>query len=142
MPSKLPVCEAVLLLVLFASLANAQTPIGPRPMNSTSIQALAIYQANIYTSDEMPDSQITYNVTDPAVIDALFAGIAFSTELDCDLLEADDNTYMYVKFHDGTRKVFDFFFLDSHLALKDRRVPCYWVNDETRKLLATYKQLR
>ena len=129
------------LIVLMAALtASAQTLPGPQPLSSATIQALAIYEANIHTSDELPDHLVNYNVTDPAVINAIFSGIDFSTELDCALLQADNYTYMYVKMRNGTRKVYDFFSLDSHVALKDRRVPCYWVSEAARSVLAAHNQ--
>ncbi|HEX7182109.1 MAG TPA: hypothetical protein VF756_09725 [Thermoanaerobaculia bacterium] len=129
------------LLVLLAATAGfAQTPVGPRPLSSASILALAIYEANIHTSDELPDHLVNYNVTDAAVVDAIFSGIDFATELDCTLLEADKYTYMYVKMRDGSRKVYDFYAIDSHVALKDRRVPCFWVSESARSVLAAHKQ--
>lgn len=142
MPRQSAVLGMLPLLAVLAGPVAAQTPPGPQPLSSATIQALAIYEANIHTSDELPDHLVSYNVTDAAVIDAIFSGIDFSAELDCSLLQADNYTYMYVKMRNGTRKVYDFFAVDSHVALKDRRVPCYWVNEAARSVLDDHKQPR
>ncbi len=125
----------------FMSLLTMETA-NAAELGSGTVEKLAIYEANVNTSDELPDDEVVYNVIDPDTINSILAGIELSVERNCLELEAANTSYMYVKFKDGTRKVYHLFLLDSHLALKDQRHTCFFIEESSRSLIISIKQGR
>lgn len=126
-------CGAALLLAMAPAPLHAG-------LSSANVAAVAIYKATNTSTDSLPDNLVNYNITSPAMIDALFAGIHLEEELDCTGMESKNSAYLYVKLHDGSRKVYHAFLLNSHVALKDRRVPCFWVDDPVQQLITDNAQ--
>ena len=126
--------RALMLLLAATTTAAAQVP------NPDYVQAVAIYRVDVGVSDDLPDVQVNYNVTDPAVIAGLFAGIESDTMRDCELLETINSAIVYVKYDDDTREVFWFFLEDTYFSHKGARGRCYYVNPPTRDIVETYAQ--
>jgi len=126
-------CGAALLL------AMAPAPL-QAALSSADVAAVAIYKASNTTTDSLPDNLVNYNITSPDLIDVLFAGIHLEEELDCDDIESKNTAYLYVKLHDGSRKVYHAFLLNSHVALQGRRVPCFWVDESVQQLITDNAQ--
>lgn len=118
----------ILLVLLLSPWAIAA---GPDP---TTVEALAIYDAKT-GSDSLPDSQVNYNVIDPGLISQILGGIEWSVARDCFDMETINVTYMYMRYLDGTRKVYHLFLHDSHISLKDNRGTCFYVDPATRTLI-------
>jgi len=122
---------------LLAALALGRAPEAEaRRLSSSDIEALALYVADVDTRDDWPDALVNYNVASSGVIDALMSDIDFDVQRDCTGLDSKNTTYMYVKFRDGTRAVYDFFLVDSHTALNDRRAFCFAVGTSAQSIIA------
>jgi hypothetical protein len=127
-------------LLCGAALLLAMAPAPLQGLSSAEVAAVAIYKAGNTTTDSLPDHLVNYNITSPDMIDVLFAGIHLEEELDCDGIESKNTAYLYVKLHDGSRKIYHAFLLNSHVALQGRRVPCFWVDDPVQQLITDNAQ--
>lgn len=123
-----------LIIVLFAiKITNASE------LSIDTIDALAIYDANLNTSDNLPENEVIYNVIEFNIINSIIEGID-PTERDCAGMQAKNTTYLYIKFKDGTREVYHLFLLDSHLAIKNQRHTCFFIEKSARSLIISNKQ--
>jgi hypothetical protein len=98
-------------------------------LSSANVAALAVYVAQDNSNDK-PDSMVIYNITLPSLIDAILSGIEFDVQRDCSDLDAKNNSFLYVKLKDGSRKVYDLFLLNSHAAIRGRRDFCFAISAE------------
>lgn len=119
-----------LLIMAFAS--SAQVP------NPASINKMAVYKASDTEIGALPDSLISYNITDPFLILDIFSGIVRFELLDCSDMKEKTDAFVYLHFVDGTIKVYHLFAQYSHIALKDDRENCFYVNQSARSLLETH----
>jgi len=125
------------LLVLAALTAVAVSSIAPLALagpDPAQVLALAVYSA-VTGSDSLPDGQVSYNVTDPGVIAQILNGIEWSVPRDCGELETDNTSFMYLKYLDGTRKVYHLFLRNSHVSLAGNRGTCFYVDPSSRTLI-------
>lgn len=122
---------AVAVSSIAPALAAGADPAGPDP---GQVLALAVYSA-VTGSDSLPDGQVSYNVTDPGVIAQILNGIEWSVPRDCGELETDNTTFMYLKYLDGTRKVYHLFLRNSHISLAGNRGTCFYVDPSSRTLI-------
>lgn len=122
------------------TLSLAPSPAAYAALSSATVTALAIYVADVNTSDTLPDALVNYNVTASATIDAVLSGIQFNEILDCSGIEAKSTSYLYVKLADGTRKVYHLFLGDSHLSIRERRDFCFAVDPTAKSLIQSLAQ--
>jgi len=116
------------------------SPIGWAKLSSANVSALAVYVADTNTSDSLSDAVVNYNITSPALIDAILGGIEFDVLRNCGRIDSKDSTYLYVKLKDGSRRVFSLFLLNTHVSLKSLRVGCHIVSDSARVLIEANAQ--
>jgi hypothetical protein len=109
-------------------------------LNSTTIDRVAIYAASEANRSNLPESSVTYNVTNPATIDSIFSGIDFATQRDCRGMDAENSSYIYVKFKTSSRKVYHLFLQNTHIAVAGRRDMCYFVPPAVRSIIAAHTQ--
>lgn len=109
-------------------------------LNSTTIDRIAIYAASEENRSNLPESSVTYNVTSPATIDSIFTGIDFTTQRDCRRIEAENSSYIYVKFKTSGRKIYHLFLQGTHIAAEGRRDMCYYVPPAVRSIIAAHTQ--
>ena len=125
-------CVALTVMLI----ATAAIAAGPNP---TQVGALAFYSA-LTGTDDLPDNQVNYNVIDPILISQILGGVEWSVPRDCDDMEANDDTYMYLQYLDGTRKVYHIFLGNSHISLKDNRSTCFYVDPATQGMIEANAQ--
>jgi hypothetical protein len=134
---------AAAALLLMGGCPGTTPPAAPGPFPQPGdVAALASYEANERTSNQMPDATVRYTVTDPGTIRTLFSGIETGTERDCSDLETKDSAYLYVKLQDGNRRVYTLFLLNSHLALNNERATCFFVNPAARAVVTANLQVQ
>ena len=109
-------------------------------LSSANVAALAIYVADVNTTDDLPNNLVNYNIVSPLLIDLILSGVEFDVERDCTGIETKNSSYMYVQFKNGSRKVYHLFLLNSHIAIKDRRDLCFFVSPEAQSLIAAHAQ--
>lgn len=132
--------KGALILSSFTFLLMADSPLQAEVPNPATIQAMAIYKATVDTDDDWPDNQVNYNVTDPVVIANMIWGIEADTLRDCSDLQTDNNAYLYIKFTNGTRRVYHLFFRWTHFSAKGDRENCYYVAPSSQALFKAYAQ--
>ncbi len=108
--------------------------------NPAAIEKVAIYEAIQDASDELPDEEVNYNITDKDLINALFSDIESDTLRDCSLMEARNSAYVYVKLYNGSRQVYHLFLMYSHFSGKNDRGNCFYVNPTAQALFESNAQ--
>ena len=126
---------SVFLLVCFCCGGSIQAQI-PK---TSQIQAVAIYNS-LTSDDNLPDGSVNYNISNPATIAILFTNIESNVLRDCTNLDSDSNAYVYVKYIDGTRDVYDVFLMWSHIALRDNGDNCYYIESSAQSLFESLAQ--
>ena len=126
-------CFTILSITMIDNLM-AQVP------NPAAVEKVAIYKAIVGASDNMADNLVNYNITDKALIQALFTGMESDTLRDCSRMEAKSSAFVYVKLYNGNRQVYHLFQMYSHFSKKDDRANCFYVNPPTRLLFENNAQ--
>lgn len=116
------------ILLCLADLASAQVP------NPADITSMALYKASVGVTDSIPDNLVNYNITAPAMISAMITGIESDTLRQCERYEAKNNAYLYVKFLNGSRKVYHIYLNWMHFSKKGDRANCFYINPLTQVL--------
>ncbi|MBD3234823.1 MAG: hypothetical protein GF315_13945 [candidate division Zixibacteria bacterium] len=128
---RIPIIFIFTILITGAFMSSNASAEVPDP---DTIQAVAVYEASVNTSDELPDSLVNYNVVSPSTIADMFNGIEADTLRDCSGLDAKNNAYIYAKFDNGERQVYHLFLRWSHFSLKGVRGNCYYVSPDAQTL--------
>ena len=137
------VAGALAALLWVVGCATGTPPAAPGPFPPPAdVAALAAYEANEQTSNQMPEARVRYTVTDPGAIRTLFGGIESGTERDCSDLETRNSAYLYAKLNDGSRRVYTLFLLNSHIALNNERTTCFFVNPAARAIVTANLQVK
>lgn len=127
------------LLCIFITFAMTYNSMAQVP-NPSAIERVAVYQAVQGASDNIPDDQVNFNVTDKTLINAMFTGIESDILRDCSLMEAKNSAFVYVKLYNGTVHVYHLFHMYSHFAKKNDRGNCFYVNPSARGLFEANAQ--
>src|SRR3989442_13329619 len=93
------------LIILPLAASALLTITAQAQLSSANVSAIAIYVADVNTSDSLTDTSVNYNITSPGLIDSILSGIEFNVQRDCTGIESKNSAYFYVNFKDGTRKV-------------------------------------
>ena len=125
---------SLMFMLMVASPLQAEVP------SPDTIQAMGIYKATVDTDDDWPDNLVNYNVTDSVLIADIISGIEADTLRDCSRLKARNNAYLYIKFKDGTRRVYHLFLHWSHFSAAGQRGTCYYVNSSSQELFRVHAQ--
>ncbi|MCP4583854.1 MAG: hypothetical protein GY839_19765 [candidate division Zixibacteria bacterium] len=125
-----------LLPFIFISTVSLQAQV-PEP---DSILEIAIYYAVSDTLYDLPDGMVNYNVTDPGTISTMFLGIEADTLRDCSDLESDCDCYLYIKFTNASRLIYQIFYTWTVIAEKGDRGNCYYIRPPSQSLFQLYAQ--
>jgi hypothetical protein len=126
-----------LILLIFIAMTSSLTSQVPNP---AAIEKVAVYKSIQGASDELPDGQVNFNITDKGLIASMFTGIESDTLRDCSLMEAKNSAFVYVKMYNGTTQVYHLFRMYSHFSKKDDRANCFYVTPPARSLFETNAQ--
>lgn len=113
---------------------RAQVPI-PAAVNS-----MAVYKASVGVTDSIPDGLVNYNITSPVLISSMLTGIESDTLRDCSVYDAKNTGYLYVKFTNGNRKVYNLFINWTHFSGKGDRLNCYYITPPAQVLFKANAQ--
>lgn len=126
--------------IILLSFIAMTTYISAQVPNPAAIEKVAVYKAIQGASDELPDEQVNYNITDKSLIDSMFTGIESDTLRDCSGMEARTSAFVYVKMLNGTTQVYHLFRMYSHFSKKNDRSNCFYINPPSRTLFETNAQ--
>lgn len=108
--------------------------------NPAAIEKVAVYKAIQGASDDLADNMVNYNITDKALIQAMFTGMESDTLRDCSRMEATNNAYVYVKMYGGTTHIYHLFQMYGHFSRKNDRANCFYVTPPARLLFENNAQ--
>ncbi len=134
MKMKLTTWILLVLCLAISAGAAAQVP------NAADINVMAVYKASVGVTDSIPDNLVNYNITSPATIAAMIGGIENDTLRDCVGYDAKNNAYLYVKFINGTRKVYHLYLNWMHFSKMDDRDHCYYITPASQALFKSNAQ--
>lgn len=130
--------DKILTLVLIFTgvffTVQAQVP------NPADIMHMAVYKASVGITDSIPDNLVNYNINSPAIINGMMTGIESDTLRECNSYDAKNNAYLYVKFQNGSRKVYHVFMNWMHFANKSDRESCFYITPSSQALFKSNAQ--